>query len=189
MLWRRSRFYCTITITRATASRWHICVFKHTQLPIVAPPCLDPGLTIKRALNAGYQGLGTIHWNNQLINFKRFSLFCQANDNTFVFNSEPPSPFLINKLSINHVWSLFTGCSAVGRGRERLLGALIGYKQPKHASVGPCEQLHISFVLKTPKTKQKVTIKTTCYIFHIPSLSPLLSKPHKRLTKGCSSMF
>lgn len=38
-----------------------ISVFKRTQLPSVAPRWLDPGLTIKRAFNAGYQGLGTIH--------------------------------------------------------------------------------------------------------------------------------
>lgn len=37
-------------------------VYSNTQqLPIVVPARLDPGLTIKRALNAGYQGLGTIH--------------------------------------------------------------------------------------------------------------------------------
>lgn len=82
-----------------------MCVFKHThtQLPIVVYPCLDPGLTIKRAFNSGYQGLGTIHLNNQLINFKRFSSSAKQIIILFVLTLKVPLPFLINKLSINHV--------------------------------------------------------------------------------------
>lgn len=128
--------------TRAwsTIGRWRSCdvciqTHTHTQLPIVVYPCLDPGLTIKRAFNSGYQGLGTIHLNNQLINFKRFSSSAKQIIILFVLTLKVPLPFLINKLSINHVWSLFTGCCAVARGQERLLVALIACEQPQTFSI------------------------------------------------------
>lgn len=130
--------YTTNTGAWSTAGRWQscdLCIQTHNAATYCGPSLPwsrinyqnEPLMQVTRVWE---QFTETISWliSNDF-------LLCQANNNTFCFNSQVPLPFLINKLSINHVWSLFTGRSAVGRGQERLLVVLIACKQPKHSSI------------------------------------------------------
>lgn len=56
-----SLMYHAITGAGAAVGRWQICDLCIQTLAATYCGPLDPGLTIKRALNAGYQGLRTIH--------------------------------------------------------------------------------------------------------------------------------